>query len=188
MDKHNASCEVGTAFTYYSEGKLQVSALHNNFPSLLPNISPLFRHTSRRRRSGNSLRIFNIFCSPLKMHYHLILPFPTFFFVCTFCGFVGITRMCFLYCNRTSTMSVTLLLAVFALCVAVAACAILCPEDFCRSVDCAVAAGENDPPCAANQRLNENGTFCGCCPTCVTQLGNVFLVSLFEDTLIIGIL
>ncbi|PNF24020.1 hypothetical protein B7P43_G08613 [Cryptotermes secundus] len=67
-------------------------------------------------------------------------------------------------------MSVTLRLAVFALCVAIAACAIRCPEDFCSTVDCVVAAGENAPPCTANQRLNEHGTWCGCCRTCVTQL------------------
>jgi hypothetical protein len=92
--------------------------------------------------------------------------------LCACSGFVALTG-CFLCSNRTSTMSVSLRLAVFGLCVAVVTCAIRCPEDFCSAIDCAVAAGNNAPPCAENQRLNERGTFCGCCRTCVTQLGNV---------------
>jgi hypothetical protein len=69
-------------------------------------------------------------------------------------------------------MSVTLRLFVIGACVAAVSCIIRCPENYCSTVNCTIAAGNNAPPCTENQRLNEKGTFCGCCATCVTQLGN----------------
>jgi hypothetical protein len=70
-------------------------------------------------------------------------------------------------------MAVVLHVLVLGVCVAGVSCLIRCPENYCSTVDCSVAAGVNAPPCGQDQRLNERGTFCGCCATCVTQLGNV---------------
>lgn len=75
--------------------------------------------------------------------------------------------------EETTAMSAALRLGVIGLCVAVVSCAIHCTEDYCSTVDCEVAAGNNAPPCRPDQRLNEEGTWCGCCSTCVTQLSNI---------------
>ncbi|KDR19195.1 uncharacterized protein LOC110830119 [Zootermopsis nevadensis] len=72
--------------------------------------------------------------------------------------------------HETSAMTVILRLFVLGVCVVAVSCIIRCTEDFCTTVDCAVAAGDSAPPCGPDQRLNEQGTFCGCCRTCVTQL------------------
>ncbi|GFT77761.1 u35-Nephitoxin-Nsp1a_1, partial [Nephila pilipes] len=40
----------------------------------------------------------------------------------------------------------------------------VCPPDYCDDIEC-------DPvSCSSGQEYNEEGTFCGCCPTCVTLL------------------
>ncbi|KAG8178916.1 hypothetical protein JTE90_014122 [Oedothorax gibbosus] len=40
----------------------------------------------------------------------------------------------------------------------------VCPEDYCDNIQC------EDVSCGPNQEINPYGTFCGCCPACVTLL------------------
>jgi len=64
-------------------------------------------------------------------------------------------------------------LAVF--CALSATCAlgmILCPKDYCTTVQC--SAELTVESCAANGgRFAEKGGFCGCCPSCIAQIGKV---------------
>ncbi|GBN45831.1 hypothetical protein AVEN_2226-1 [Araneus ventricosus] len=40
--------------------------------------------------------------------------------------------------------------------------AIVCVPNYCDSVTCELVQ------CASNQKYKEGGSFCGCCPTCLT--------------------
>ena len=53
--------------------------------------------------------------------------------------------------------------------------AIVCPQNYCERVDCSNAIEKND--CEQNQNgiFEEHGTFCGCCPACLTKLSMIIL-------------
>ncbi|XP_069688473.1 fungal protease inhibitor-1-like [Periplaneta americana] len=57
-------------------------------------------------------------------------------------------------------------LAALSLCLSVVS-AIVCPPNYCNSVDCSTITNE---PCAENALLVPRSSFCGCCSTCITQL------------------
>ncbi|GFQ93567.1 u35-Nephitoxin-Nsp1a_1, partial [Trichonephila clavata] len=42
--------------------------------------------------------------------------------------------------------------------------AIVCPRNYCDNVKC------DSVSCSSNEEYTQHGTFCGCCPTCVTVL------------------
>lgn len=73
----------------------------------------------------------------------------------------------------TPAMLVSPRLAVIGFYVAAVSCAIDCTEDHCSTADCVVAAESNAPPCGPDQRVSDEGTLCGCCRICVTQLGSI---------------
>lgn len=52
------------------------------------------------------------------------------------------------------------------MCTAVAN-ATVCPENFCDNQEC------KEVSCGLNQEVNPRGTFCGCCPACVTIVGKL---------------
>lgn len=65
---------------------------------------------------------------------------------------------------------VVLLLAVIC-----AVSAIVCPKNYCEKVKCDNAIERNE--CEQNQNgvFEERGTFCGCCPACLTKISEYHL-------------
>ena len=72
-------------------------------------------------------------------------------------------------------IAVVLLLAV--VCVV---SAIVCPERYCDGIDCGSARIEKDQ-CEQNENgvFVEKGTFCGCCPACLTKICKSSLILLY---------
>ena len=66
-------------------------------------------------------------------------------------------------------IKLTLIVLMFAMVYTV--CGIVCPQDYCSIVKCKNDIDKIDCEQNKNGIFEENGSFCGCCPACITKLG-----------------
>ena len=71
--------------------------------------------------------------------------------------------------NQLKKMNAKLII-VSLLAVVYTTSALVCPKNYCSTVDCGNKVEQND--CEQNQNgiFRERGTWCGCCPACLTKL------------------
>ena len=117
----------------------------------------------------------------------IVLLYVLFVFV-LFCV-LFVCKCVLYYCHRVTTQlqltnishhynfcsfQMKLLLTLLALCVCTAS-AIVCPRNFCDTVQCNELVPEN---CVSqNAVFRPNVTFCGCCPACIRQQSMIIIIN-----------